>query len=110
MGIGALAQLFHIGRQRSNQQIGAVKLGEQPDDLFLRRLILAELFADACPDVVDGPPAVHHAEHEVRGRRNSVKAAGLVVLEQIPDITAKYLAVDLGMRAQPGLHSVDPVP
>ena len=39
-----------------------------------------------------------------------MEAAGLVILDEIPDIATKGLAVDFGMSTQPRLHVNDAIP
>ena len=107
-----LGELSHVGQQIAVQQIGMMKLRQEMDGLVLGRQLLDIVGAGAevFPDLMDSAPSVHHAQHLVGGGRQSVELTRLVVLQHIPGPTAKALAVNLRVGAEPGPDVRDPVP
>ena len=107
-----LGELSHVGQQIAVQQIGMMKLRQEMDGLVLGRQLLDIVGAggEVFPNLMDGAPSIHHAQHLMGGGRQSVELTGLVVLEHIPGLTAKALPVNLGVCTEPGPDVRDPVP
>jgi hypothetical protein len=110
LALAALEDLERIRRHVGLQQVGAVQLAEQLQDLVLGRRIVAEPALRELPQVVHAAPAVHRREDQARGRRETVHLARCGVLQQIPEFAAVAMAVQSGTRQQPGPQRRHAVP
>jgi hypothetical protein len=82
--LAAPRDLGDIGRQLTQQEVGAVELGQQQDGFLLARLGGAMPAADHLPRLPQRPPAVQQADHQIRRGRQPVEPAALVILREMP--------------------------
>jgi hypothetical protein len=108
--LAAIEQLECVGRHVGGEQVRAVQLAEQLDQLVLCRCVVAEVALCEPPQVVYGAPAVHRREDEPGRRREAVHPARRRVLQQVPELAAIAMAVQLRTREQLRLQRRDAVP
>jgi hypothetical protein len=70
----------------------------------------AQARAGRLPDLIQGPPAVHHADQLVGLGGKAVVPARERVLDDVPVLTAIFMPVDVHMAAQTGLQLRDAIP
>jgi hypothetical protein len=78
--------------------------------LVLARTLIAEPLARELPDLLHSAAPVHATQHQVCGRRDAEELAGLVILQHVPGLAARALAVNLRVRPQPRLEVGDAIP
>jgi hypothetical protein len=106
----AAQELGDIGCHFDLQHVGAVQLAEEPDQLVLRRRVVAESGDGRVPELLDAARAVHQADDEIRRRIEAVHAARHAVLEHIPALAAIVVPVDADVAPQPGTQARHAVP
>ena len=99
-----------VRRDVGLEHVGPVELAQELDHLVLRGRLVAQAPHRRVPDLLHGPVPVHQADHQVRRRREAVEARGRAVLEDVPELPAVLMAVDLGVRPEAGGEARHAVP
>jgi hypothetical protein len=90
-----------VGRKFGLDQVGPVQLAQQLNRLPLCGSVVAQFLVAGLPDLRHRPLPVQHADKVVRGRVESVILVVGRVLDDVPDVIAVMLAVDVHGIPQP---------
>ncbi|MBR0815175.1 hypothetical protein JQ544_26835 [Bradyrhizobium diazoefficiens] len=110
LATAAVRQFFEERRCIAVEHIGGMQLAEQANDLVLGQDIILQPRAGDVPDLLNGAFAVHEADDEVGLGRETMQAARRAILEDVPELPAKLMAMNARMGPQPGPHIGNPVP
>src|SRR5205807_1297654 len=91
-------------------QVQAVKLAQQMDDLILRWCILAKQFDNLRPDKFQGIATVHAHQHSIDPGREAMRPVGYPIFGDVPDVSAYDLPFNGRVRLKPRSQSFNPVP
>ena len=95
----ALEQLGRVRVDVSEENVRRMQLSEKLDRLILRRRCVRVLLKAEIPDLVDGATTVHQADQVVRRGRKAMVLLVRLILEDVPELAAVVVPVDIGVRA-----------
>jgi hypothetical protein len=98
----ALQQLCSVRWHITLQHVHGMKLTQEADHFLLGRGVVSKASSARIPDLLDRAFPIHKPDQEIGGRRETLKSAGSVVLENVPELPAIGVTMDFYMAAEPG--------
>ena len=87
-----------------------MELRQDLDHLVLGRCIVSQVGTCLLPDLLHGAPSIHQTNEAIGCRGEAVVALRGHILQDVPQLAAVVVAVDMGVTAQAGPERRNPVP
>jgi hypothetical protein len=106
----ALQEFLRVRRDVALKNVHGMELAEKANHLLLSRSFFSKAGSRLFPDLLNGPFPIHQSDEEIGGCVETLKSTCGMVLENVPDLSAIVVAMNLPMAPKSWLQPRHPIP
>jgi hypothetical protein len=106
----AFQKLLRVRWDVALKDIYRMELAEETNHLLLGRSFLSEACPPLPPDLPNGPLSIHESDQKIGGCVETLKSTRGMVLENVPDLPAIVVAMNLRVATESRFQPGHPIP